>query len=262
MQFHPGRLGFHWDVVKGDVTFLLLGAVSTVCGGAVVAAVVALVRFVRNRNRSDTILLAPIIYAVAILALLVLAYVTRSQPVWLPRYGLIFLAIGLPLFAWALQWAMARTRMRLLKAVLLFCVLAGCITDMNKQLPTLKKVVDDFRAHQRLAALLVSALDQAPAGVRCFSDDVAVRVLSGLPKKDFLRSAFVPAGASANRTDFLEYLREQNAAYLVFFPTEDSLPVKFFPELSSNDKPSVGNFELMGFEHSPFGPDIWLYRIR
>jgi hypothetical protein len=262
MQSHPRRHGFDWEVVKGDVTFLLLGAVRTVCGGAVVTAVIALVSFIRNRNRTHTILLAPIIYGAAMLALLVLAYVTKSQPVWLPRYGLVFLGISLPLFAWAVQWALARTRMRPGKVAIVFCLLVLCVIDMYKQMPTLRKVREDFHAHQRLAAVLVANLQHTPAGARCFSDDVAVRVLSRVPEKDFLRSAFVPPGASANRADFLQYLRNQNAGYLVFFPTEDSLPVKLFPELANNESASPGNFELISFEHSSFGPDIWLYRIR
>jgi hypothetical protein len=262
MQVHPGRRGFDWDVINEDVTFLLLGAGRTIFAGAIVAAVITLVRFIRNRPRPDGILLAPIIYGAAMLALLVLAYVTKSQPVWLPRYGLIFLAIGLPLFAWALRWGLSRVRTRLVKAVIVLAVLAACLIDMSRQIPTLWKVRDDFRAHQRIAAVLVGSLKQAPAGARCFSDDVAIRVLSGLPENDFLRSAFVPSSVSDKADEFLAWLHSQGATSLIFFPTEDSVPVKLFPELARNDQPDRRNFEMIAFEHSTFGPDIWLYRLR
>ena len=32
-----------------------------------------------------------------------LAYVTKRQPVWLPRYGLFAFVLGLPLLAWLLD---------------------------------------------------------------------------------------------------------------------------------------------------------------
>jgi hypothetical protein len=99
-------------------------------------------------------------------------------------------------------------------------------------------------------------------GVRCFSDDVAIRVLSNLPSERFLSSETVPKGATANAGDFLDYLRKERTGYLIFFPTEDSLPVKLFPELSRTDRSNAGNFEQLAFERSSFGPDIWLYRVR
>jgi len=123
-------------------------------------------------------------------------------------------------------------------------------------------VREDFLAHQQIAAALARSLNESSLGARCFSDDVAVRALSGLPPERFLRSAFVPSVATGNGDDFLAWLRKQNAAYLVFFPTEDSLPAKFFPELSRKDQESSNNFKLVSFARSSFGPDIWLYRLR
>lgn len=262
MHFHPARLGFEWPAVKKDIGFLLLGAGQIVSTGALVTTAVAIVRSIRTRRFDQGAVLAPMIYGAAILGLLVLAYVTKNQPVWLPRYGLIFLAVGLPLFAWALQWSASLATARSLKALIIIGVLTGSLLEMSKQqLPTLWKVQDDFRAHQYIAITLVAKLKTEPADARCFSDDVAVRVLSRLPSNTFLRSAFVPAAAAANRQNFSSWLHSQGGQWLVFFPTEDSIPAKFFPELSLTGA-NAPNLELVAFAQSSFGPDIWLYRVR
>jgi hypothetical protein len=261
MRFHPERHGFDWGVINNDVTYFLLGAGKTVCLGAMAAAVVIFFKWARDRKLPDERLLTPIIFGGGTLGLLVLAYVTKAQPVLLPRYGLLFLVVGLPLFAWALQQCLKRTEASLVKGAILLGVSAACLTEMHKQLPTLWKVRDDFRAHQQIAGALVADFEQSPPESRCFSDDVAIRVLSGLPRQRFLRSAFVPPSAKNNRGDFLTWLRLQRAAYLIFFPTEDSIPLNVFPELSSANS-SNGSFELISFAHSSFGPDVWLYRLR
>jgi hypothetical protein len=166
-------------------------------------------------------------------------------------------------FAWALKVCLAQLRRRTVKTVVVLGVVAACLMEMYKQLPTIWKVRDDFRAHQRIAAALVTQLKTLPLQMRCFSDDVAVRLLSGLSPNRFLRTAFVPQGAAATTKDFLQYLRDQQVAYLVFFPTEDSLPAKFFPELGLGAQSDQNSkFELVSFAASSFGPDVWLYRLR
>jgi hypothetical protein len=262
MQFHPERLGFRWDVIRGDIKYLLLGAGRLVTAGAITAAIIFLGRVLRGRQRLNSLLLAPIVFFAAMFTLLVLAYVTKTQPVLLPRYGLLFFALGLPLLAWTLQWLLARVRVRWAKALILLVLLAAWLMEINKQIPNLGKVRDDFRAHQKIAAGLVANLAQSPPDSRCFSDDVAVRVISGLPRERFLLTQNIPATARGSADDFLAYLRNERAGYLVYFPTEDSLPVKFFPELARTDARTDNNFEMIAFEQSSFGPDIWLYRLR
>ena len=62
--------------------------------------------------------------------------------------------------------------------------------------------------------------------------------------------------------DFETYLHEQNVTYLVFTSIEDSLPVTFYPELGRSPRVDVGHFEFVSVAFSPFGPDVWLYRLR
>ena len=261
IQFHPHRVGLQWSPLMKDVGYLLLGAGKIISAGAMFVAVTVLIGSIRNRKITEQRLLAPMIYGGAILALLVLAYITRSQPVWLPRYGLVFLGIGLPLFAVALQWSASLSQMRLVRRAIVVAVVGACLVEMaTQQLPVLFHVRHDFRAHAQIAASLVADSRTAPGGARCFSDDVAVRVLSGLPPETFVRSQFAPAAAADDRENFLSWLRSQNVQWLIFFPTENSIPVKFFPELSKTGAHSP-RFELIDFAHSSFGPDIWLYRI-
>src|SRR5436190_7470432 len=210
IQFHPIRVGFQWSAVNKDIKFLLLGAGKIISAGALVAAAIAIVRSIRSRRFIEGAVLAPMLYGAAILGLLVLAYLTKSQPVWLPRYGLIFLALGLPLFAWTLQWAVSLTNTPVVKAAIIVGVLAVCLFEMAKQqLPTIWKVRDDFRAHQRIATMLAAGVKTEPAGAHCFSDDVAVRVLSRLPPDTFLRSAFAPSSAAVSADNFSSWLHNQ-----------------------------------------------------
>jgi hypothetical protein len=143
---------------------------------------------------------------------------------------------------------------RPIAAVALVLLLYGFV----RQFPNIPKVISDQRAQQRIATALVDRIGDS----RCFADDPAVRVLSRLPADHFLRSEATPASATGDATAFAAYLREQRADYLVFIRTEDSLPVKFFPQLGRADKIDIDLFELIAVERSPFGPDIWLYCLR
>jgi hypothetical protein len=202
----------------------------------------------RAAHRSREIIAVSLCTA-ALLAFFALAYVTKRQPVLLPRYGLVFFTLGLPLFAWLLK-----ILRRPIAAVALVLLLYGFV----RQFPNIPKVISDQRAQQRIATALAGRIGDA----RCFTDDVAVRVLSRLTADRFLRSEITPSPARMDAASFVTYLRDQRADYLVFIRTEDSLPVKFFPQLGRADKIDIDLFELIAVERSPFGPDIWLYRLR
>jgi hypothetical protein len=138
-----------------------------------------------------------------------------------------------------------------------------CFWQSKRQLPIIAKVRDDFRAHRQIAEAVTTAFQQSADGQsRCFSDDVAVRVLSRLPPERFVRSATAPNSAHQNVINFESFLREQRVAYLVFIRTEDSLPVKFYPQLGRSTQVDTEDFQLITAAFSPFAPDVWLYRLR
>jgi hypothetical protein len=86
--------------------------------------------------------------------------------------------------------------------------------------------------------------------------------LSRLPPERFVRSATTPVATRQDIGVFQAFLREQRVAYLVFTRIEDSLPVKFYPQLGRSGQTDTGNFQLIAVASSPFGPDVWLYRVR
>src|SRR5205085_1444499 len=134
-----------WNVVAGDTTYFLLGAGKLVAIGALVTSGIFMTRLVKAGESLKSALLVPIMYWWAMLALLALAYVTKAQPVLLPRYGLMFFALGLPLFAWALQGCLVRSPARWVKAAICLGVVVVCLNEFHKQLPTLWKVRDDYQ---------------------------------------------------------------------------------------------------------------------
>jgi len=261
LQFHRAH-GFTREIVLRNVRDFLSGAGAMITLGALAATIIAFWRFVRKHRSNDSRLLPAVTFHAAMLGLIFVAYISQSQPVLLPRYGLTFFTIGLPLFAWSLQRLLNEKMPELVKPVIVAVAIGACIVEMSEQVSTLGKVRNDFRAHKQIAEKLIDDLKQAPPGARCFSDNAGVRVLSRLPADRFLRTPFLPPAAGEDRKRFLEYLRHERAAFLVFFPTEDSVPVKFFPELGRSDQRNPDKFELITFARSTFGPDIWLYRLR
>ena len=260
IQFHPDRIGFNWRTVLGDVEAWLLGAHGLVTTGVLIATAIVIWRMVRARDwfREDVAVVAA--YWWGMLGLLAVAYLTKAQPVLLPRYGLMFLAIGLPVFGWTLQWCFSGLRSRSTKPVLATAVVILIAAELYSQLPTISNVQDDYRAHQKIASVVAKALLAEP-GVRCFSDDAAIRVISGLPVSRFVRSPAIREEAvSGDR--FLNHLQNNNIRWLIFFPTEDSLPVKFFPKMGQLPPATTAPFEFVDYASSAFGPDIWLYRVR
>lgn len=262
LEFHPSRNGFSPADVRGDIDYLMLGANWLVFLASALAGLLVLMQYFRRRRISWDIL-ATAAYVFAIVAFLLLAYVTKRQPVWLPRYGLILFVLGLPLLAWLSQWLLENSRPPWLGRVGGAVVLLISVWFALPQLPIIPKVMNDFQAHHRVANALNADLKQHDDNAtHCFSDDIAVRVLSHLPPNRLHRSTDLPAEAWDSLELFETYLREHQVGYVVFMPTEDSLPVKFYPELGHNPGPSAGKFQQITSATSTFGPPVWLYRIR
>ena len=262
LDFHPRRRGFDFADIRRDLVYFLIGANQLVCIAGVVAVGVLLVRGLR---RPDDSLWKPAIvaaYAGGLLGLILFAYVTKGQPVLFPRYALFLFALGLPLFAWLLQSFTVNFKPLWLVRLTILAILAAFLQQSYRQLPIVTKVLGDFRAQQRVTETLLSELGAVgDSAARCFTDDVAVRVLSHLPRERFLRSETVPSAAAQDAGAFESYLRGQHVTHLVFFRTENSLPVTLFPELGRSAGTDTGRFQFVTVAPSDFGPAIWLYRF-
>jgi hypothetical protein len=263
LDFYPTRHGFALADIRTDIDYFLLGANRIVFVFTSIAMGLSILPAIRRPHRVHWLATVITSYILTLLAFLLFAYITKRQPVILPRYSLVFFALGLSLFAWLLQFLLDNLRPRLLAICLAVVAVAISLTDWQKQIPIVFKVLDDFRAHEQISRRVATELQVPPdRDVRCFSDDVAVRVLSGLPPARFVRSATAPTAARKSVGPFESYLREQNVAYLVFSRIEDSLPAKFYPELGRTPQLDVGGFQFVIVAPLSFGPDVWLYRRR
>ena len=261
LDFYPTRHQFFLADIGRDLDYFLLGANRVVFLGLLFASGVLVFQAIRPPHRVFWPALFVAGYAIALLGFVLLAYVTKRQPVLLPRYALVFFGLGLPLLAWLLQLLVKQYKPVWLAKSAAGVVIAFCFWNAKSQLPIISKVRDDFRAHRRIADAIADALPQSPDDQsRCFSDDVSVRVLSHLSPERFVRSSIVPAVAAETASGFESYLRAQHVTHLVFMRVEDSAPAKLFPGLDQNA--DLGIFLFVTTAASPFGPNMSLYRVR
>jgi hypothetical protein len=262
-RYQTEYLHFHGFDMRQDAAYFLLGANYIVIFSIMAATGLAIWCAIRRRRAPPLAVTLTLAYTAALLAFILFAYITRRQPVLLPRYGLMFFALGVPLLMYLIQFLIKQQRSSWFAKLIAAGLIALCFWEGTKQLPTVSNVLADFRARRQVAQALGMALRESrDLSHRCFSDDTAVRVLSGLPARRFVRSATAGGLAHQNLTNFDSYLREQNVAYLVFTRIEDSLPVKFYPNLGRSSQSDTGNFQVVSVAFSPFAPDVWLYRLR
>lgn len=262
LDFFPTRHGFTSADIQQDAVYFLLGANRIVVLAIVGAAALAIWEGIARRRAISLSVGATLGGTLVLFGFVLFAYVTKRQPVILPRYGLTFFVLGLPLLMWLIEVGLKRFQRPWVTILIAGTVIALCLRETKGQLVVISKVLADFDAHRRVAAALTEAFKSSAGQQRCFSDDVAIRVLSGLPADSFLRSTTTDHAARQNMQAFKSYLRDKQVAYLVFTRIEDSLPPKLFPDLGRSAEFETADFEMVTVAFSPFGPDVWLYRLR
>ncbi len=262
LDFAPSRRGFSFADISQDVTYFFIGANLLVFLAMIASTGLLTFRAIRSRQSPVLPLAATIMYAGGLFGFWLFVYMTRKQLLLIPRYGLIFFALGLPLTAWLLETIRENWKPWISKVVAAV-VIAFCAKEAVEQSVIVGKVFDDFRAQQKIAETLAVAMaEERSSQQRCFSDNPAVRVLSKLPADRFVRSKKTPLSASQNAAAFESYLQDRHVAYLVFMRIEDSLPVKFYPELGCSTERNSERFQPITLALSSFGPAVWLYRVR
>lgn len=263
LDFYPSRHGFAWADIRQDADYLLLGATGFGAFAIIVAAGLSIYHVFWRPHQFSGRAAAIVAFAAAIFGFLLLGYVTKRQPVFLPRYGLIFFLLGIPLLAWLFDLILKNFQRPWLARFVVLAAVVVCLWQVWPQVTVIGKVLEDFRAHRQVADTLVTAVHESrDEDARCFSDDVGIRVLSRLPPERFVHSDTAPVEARNAVEIFEAYLREKRVAYLVFVRVENSLPVKFYPQLGRDTKIDMVPFQLVTVAFSPFGPDVWLYRFR
>jgi len=237
-------------LISADVAVLLA---SFVAGWFVVRRLPDLLA--RREGAEDIqLILAPVIFFFAFLALLSIAYITHQQPIIFPRYGLILFSLGIPILAWCFL-TLKRQKPRWART-LLISIIVICVFDWSVQFVGAVGSLNQYRAHRVVADYLRDHY-QETAGGRIFCDDGTVQVLSGIPIDRFLTSSDAPKDPE----NFLAFLKEKNVEYLVFIKRIDSTPARLFPELEHGN--GIATFEPVINSHSRFmRVNIWLYRVR
>ena len=204
-----------------------------------------------RKNKEDLSLVAPLIFFFAFLAVLLVAYISRQQPIIFPRYGLILFSLGIPILA---QSFLELRRDQREKARRVFTwIVALCVLNAAVQVVGVAGTVNQYSAQRSIADYLRTHFD--PNGdKRIFCDDGTVIALSGIPRDKFFSSTDAPQSAEG----FLDFIEDKNVQYLVVVPREGSLAAVFSgPDFAD----SIGNFDFVTNAKTRFLPlDIRVYQ--
>jgi hypothetical protein len=255
---NPSLAHFSLTRILRDGAVLLVSTDLAVMLGGLVAGWFGFERLVRaappERISKDPRAIIPgVILFFAFLSLIVVAYLSGTQPIIFPRYGLILFSLGIPILAWT--YLALTQRHPYCARRLLIAVVAICVFDASVQLVGSVGSLNQISAQRAIADYLHTHF-QAGGESRIFCDEGTVQALSGIPPEKFLTSSGAPRDAER----FLAYLKEKNVGYLVFVDKEDSTPAKLFPELKSGK----GNMMFEPVMHSSsrfLSIDVWVYRV-
>ncbi|MDQ2856581.1 MAG: hypothetical protein M3R68_09650 [Acidobacteriota bacterium] len=140
------------------------------------------------------------------LTFLLLAYFTKNQPEIWPRYGLIFFALGLPLFADYLLRYQARRPYHFPRLAILVLALQFVVQLVDATRITLQN------DSNQLAAQFLENEQSADPSLKVYCEDGAIRVLSGIPLEEFVDQYNSPADTES----FLKSLREKQVRLLIY----------------------------------------------
>jgi hypothetical protein len=259
LDFIPSRRGFISEDVKRDLDYYSLGANAVIQFAALVAGASIFQRLIR-REKVPLTLGMTAGYFFAVLGFLVVAYVTRRQPVLYPRYGLLFFVLGIPLLAWMLDGLLRSCQSLPIRNLALCSLILLCVKESTRQLAVIHSSLEGARLESAIARELQLNICRDGDARPVFCDQPSVRVLSQLPAERFLRSKTTPSSAAVSRRAFENYLREKNVGYLIFAQMENSLPAKVLPQLRDGAAVSLPEFQRL--DHgSGSSEEIFLYRF-
>ena len=260
LDFVPSRRGFTSDDIQRDLDYYSLGANAVIQFAALIAGVSIIQRLIR-RERIPPALGIAAGYFFALLGFILIAYITRRQPVLYPRYGLLFFVLGIPFLAWMLDGFSRVCESPPFRTLAAYGLILLSVRESTRQLAVIHSSLESARAESAIARELQLNASRDSAAHPVFCDHASVRVLSQLPAQRFLRSSAVPPDAAATRQTFEDYLREEDVGYLVFTQMENSLPAKLLPQLRDAATASLPEFQRLDHEIARLEPEIFLYRF-
>jgi hypothetical protein len=254
---NPAIAHFSVGNILRDGATLLISSDTAVLLACFTAGWFVLRRFLKihqqNLSEDAQLILAPLAFFFAFLALLLVAYLTHQQPIIFPRYGLILFTLGLPVLAWTLlrirEQNPARARRLFIGVVIILAL------DASIQFAGAVGTINQYHVQRAAAEYLRDHFDPK-SSARIFCDDGNVKVFSGIPEERFVTSAEAPR----DREGFVSYFKANQVEYLVFVAHQPRTPNRLFDDLEGGD---YGNlFERSFNSHTRFLPtEIWVYRF-
>ena len=260
LDFVPSRRGFISDDIKRDLDYYSLGANAVIQFAALIVGASIIQRLI-GREKIPLTLGMTAGYFFAVLGFLVVAYMTRRQPVLYPRYGLLFFVLGIPLLAWMLDGLSRSCQSHPIRNLALCSLIFLCVKESTRQLAVIHSSLEGARAENAIARELQLNISRDGDARPVFCDHVSVRVLSQLPAQRFLFSKVVPPEATASRQKFEDYLREEHVGYLVSTHVENSLPARLLPQLRDAAAVSLPEFQRVDSKVARSEGEIFLYRF-
>ncbi len=202
----------------------------------------------------DSNVMAALIFFFAFFGLIIVAYLSGTQPIIFPRYGLILFSLGIPILAWTLL-TLRKQKPRWAPR-LLISVVAICVFDASIQFVGSVGLLNQISAQRTVADYLRDHFRSYP-DARIFCDEGTVIALSGIPPDKFLTSSDAPR----DQQGFMAFLKENNVGYLIFMNKQDSTPAKLFPHLELGS-PNDGFIPVMNSHTKFLFTNLWLYRVR
>ena len=135
-RYQTEYLHFHGFDMRQDAAYFLLGANYIVIFSIMAATGLAIWCAVHQRRAPPLAVTLTLGYTAALLGFILFAYITRCQPVLLPRYGLMFFALGLPLLMYLIQFLIKKRGPSWFAKLIAAALIALCFWEERKQLPT------------------------------------------------------------------------------------------------------------------------------
>lgn len=208
----------------------------------------------RGDSQNLSAVVAVALFFFAYLSFLVAAFLTGNQPDIWDRYGLIFLANGVPLAAWTyLKITGGKPRLAVALAAMV-CVV--CITETYSQVKDAGEIVRRT-SPQLIIANKLQDLYQLNANMRILCDDRLIVRLSEIPPQRFITSSDLPAEPE----DILADLSNRKVDYIVYQEADEGSSMSRFTELKDGSQPAHFQLVVPAFATDWHGR-VYLYRLR
>lgn len=255
LDANPALAHFSWASILRDSGTLLVSTDLAVLIGFFVAVWIVTKGLLRGEGGEIFSRIVPaLVVFVAFFSLIVVAYLSGTQPIIFPRYGLILFSVGIPVLVWAfmtIKQRGSRWTRRVLIGIVTICVLNASVQFVGAV-----GFVKATRAQRVVADYLRDHLG-ARSDSRIFSDEGTVTVMSGIPAEKFLTTSDAPK----ERESFLAFLNKRNVEYAVYTNKGDSTLTKLFPELENGAGNELFQPVLVSKARF-FRIEIWVYQVR